>query len=94
MPPERVEIGGNTLTRGFGFETVDDSADENGPGGHPWTHVAPGFGYPTGWQHPATIWGETRSLGMGVYVAEGPTPVTPGTWGRIKALYGGAAVAP
>ena len=62
-------------------------ADLNGPGGHPWTCIAPGIGYATGWQDPSIIWGPTRSMGCGVYF-EQTTPVGTQTWGTIKALFG------
>ncbi len=63
------------------------AADENGPGGHPWTNIAPGLGYPTGWHHPGLLWGATQALGLGAYFVESTTPVTSTTWGRIKSLY-------
>ncbi len=69
------------------------AADENGPGGHPWTCIASGIGYPTGWQHPSVVWGQTQSWGLGVYLAGAPTPAEPHTWGLIKALYAPAPVA-
>jgi len=62
-------------------------ADENGPGGHPWTNIAPGIGYPTGWHNPRVVWGLTRSLGLGLYFVAAITPVEPYTWGHIKSLY-------
>ncbi len=64
-------------------------ADLDGFGGLPRTNVAPGIGYPTGWQDPSVIWGPTQALGIGAYVVEGPPPVPTEaqTWGRIKQLY-------
>jgi hypothetical protein len=62
------------------------AADENGPMGHPWTNIAPGIGYPSGWQDPAVVWGETRSMGCGVYFEQG-TPVESETWGSVKSLF-------
>jgi hypothetical protein len=62
-------------------------ADLNGMGGHPWTCIAPGIGYPSGWQDPSVVWGPTRSMGCGVYF-EQTTPVGTQTWGTIKALFG------
>jgi hypothetical protein len=41
------------------------AADLNGWGGTPRTNVAPGVGYPTGWNDPSSIWGRTASLGIG-----------------------------
>ena len=63
------------------------ASDENGPGGHPWTNIAPGIGYPTGWNHPNVVWPDCQSLGIGFYVLEAPSPVSVGTWGSIKALF-------
>jgi hypothetical protein len=62
------------------------AADENGPGGHPWTCIAPGIGYPSGWQDPAIVWPGARSMGCGIYFEQG-TPVENETWGSIKTLY-------
>jgi hypothetical protein len=62
------------------------AADENGPGGHPWTCIAPGIGYPSGWQNPSVVWPDARSMGCGVYI-EHATPVESPTWGAVKALF-------
>jgi hypothetical protein len=64
------------------------AADENGPGGHPWTCIAPGIGYPSGWQNPSVIepWAQVKALGCGVYFEQG-TPVESETWGALKALF-------
>jgi hypothetical protein len=62
------------------------AADLNGVQGHPWTCVAPGIGYPTGWNDPSIVWGPTRSMGCGVYFEQG-TPVESPTWGAVKALF-------
>lgn len=43
------------------------ATDEDGPSGYPWTNVAPGIGFPTGWQHAADIFGACQSFGFGVY---------------------------
>lgn len=43
------------------------AADLDGPGGYPWTYIAPGIGYPTGWNDPSIIWGQTQSLGLAAY---------------------------
>jgi len=72
-------------------------SDENGPPGCPWTCIAPGIGYPTGWRHPNVIWPECQSLGCGVWFSRDPAGVeelpehggasgSP-TWGSIKALF-------
>ena len=63
------------------------AADENGPGGHPWTCIAPGIGYPTGWQHPSVVWPDARSIGCGLWFDQGVTPAASETWGAVKALF-------
>ena len=60
--------------------------DLDGPPGWPWTKVAPGIGFPTGWQHPNIFWDHTQSLTIGAYFAEGGTPIESMSWGRIRAL--------
>jgi hypothetical protein len=62
------------------------AADENGPRGHPWTRIAPGQGFPSGWQDPAVVWPGAKSMGCGVYF-EQATPVESVTWGAIKDLF-------
>ena len=62
------------------------AADEDGPGGHPWTNIAPGIGYPTGWQPANTIWRDCQSLGIGIHQILF-SPIESSTWGEIKALY-------
>jgi hypothetical protein len=62
--------------------------DENGFGGHPWTNIAPGLGYPTGWQNPAVVWDICHSLGIGIHAEEGIiSPVQSATWGALKKLF-------
>ena len=61
--------------------------DQDGFGGYPWTNIAPGSGYPTGWQTPALVWGTVQSLGFGVYFGTGCSPVEEATWGEVKALF-------
>jgi hypothetical protein len=64
------------------------AADLNGFGGNPWTNIAPGIGYPTGWNDPSIVWGPTQSMGIGVYWGDCYTsPVETRTWGSIKALF-------
>jgi hypothetical protein len=75
------------------------AADLNGPGGHPWTNIAPGIGYPSGWNDPSIVWGPTQAMGMGVAWHEGgpgwicnpwtppPIPARSSTWGSIKHLF-------
>ena len=70
------------------------AADLNGPGpGCPFTDVAPGVGYPTGWINSSVIFGYTHALGIGVEVHQlNPldVPSHPGgedvSWGKIKEL--------
>jgi hypothetical protein len=73
-------------------------ADRDGPGGHPWTCIAPGLEWPSGWQDPSIVWGPTQSMGIGVYftprdpsgVDESDDPRQPPespTWGSIKTLF-------
>ena len=62
------------------------AADVDGPQGHPWACIAPGIGYPTGWQDPAIVWGPTSAMGCGVYFEQG-TPAESETWGAVKALF-------
>lgn len=62
-------------------------ADESGDRGNPWTCIAPGIGYPSGWQHPRVIYPNCVSMGIGVTVTEAPSPARSETWGAIKALF-------
>lgn len=62
-------------------------ADESGSGGYPWTCIAPGIGYPSGWQHPNVVLPDCVSMGIGVTATEDPSPVENDTWGEIKSLY-------
>jgi hypothetical protein len=70
-----------------GYASFFCGADLNGPTGHPWTCIAPGIEYPSGWQDPSIVWGPTRSMGCGVYFESNPTAVESTTWGAIKALF-------
>ena len=47
------------------------AADLDGFGGHPWTNIAPGIGYPTGWNDPSIVWGPTQSMGCGAFIDYG-----------------------
>jgi hypothetical protein len=62
-------------------------ADQDGPAGHPWTHVAQGTGFPPGWQNPSPIFGPTQSMGIGVHFTGGSTPADAVTWGEMKRLF-------
>jgi len=67
------------------------AADENGfGGGLPRTNIAPGIGFPTGWNNPNVVstFAGCQDLGIGTYeVACGGTPTEAKTWGAIKSLY-------
>jgi hypothetical protein len=64
------------------------AADQNGFGGCPMTNIAPGIGYPTGWNNASIVWGATQALGIGAWVGTPPpNPVKDATWGSIKHLY-------
>ncbi len=71
------------------------AADRDGPGGYPWVNIAPGIGFPTGWNHPEVLWPPpVAALGIGaslvvkdLSVEESDPAAHPPTWGRIKALY-------
>ncbi len=63
------------------------AADVDGFAGNPWTYIAPGIGYPTGWSDPSAIWGATQSMGIGAWFGEGGSPVEAQTWGSIKGLF-------
>jgi hypothetical protein len=63
-------------------------ADLDGFGGCPFTHIAPGIGFPTGWTNVSVVWGPTQALGIGCEVNPcEPTPTIETTWGAIKNLY-------
>jgi len=62
-------------------------ADANGPGGFSWTCIAPGIGFPTGWQPVTLVWPDCVSLGLAVTITDVPSPVESQTWGSIKALF-------
>ncbi len=62
-------------------------ADENGPGGHPWTCIMPGIGYPTGWNNPSVVFGQCQSLVIGAHFQEAGSPAEAPTWGALKNLF-------
>jgi hypothetical protein len=62
------------------------AADTNGFGGCPYTNIAPGIGYPTGWNNVSVVWGPTQAIGIGCWIG-GPVPTRDTTWGQIKNLY-------
>lgn len=66
------------------------TADMSEPGGCPLTNIAPGVGYPTGWQNVSIVWGPHTALGIGAEVVPcGATAVRRSTWGAVKAALGG-----
>jgi hypothetical protein len=81
------------FTTGYWGNWVEDycgyfcGADLDGFGGIPWTCIAPGIGFPTGWNNPSDIWGPTQDMGLGGYFGQGGTPAEAETWGSIKALF-------
>ncbi len=92
----RIEVGcaiGGEIAVGYWTDssshycTIYCAADENGGGGHPWTCIAPGIGYPDGWQHPNVVYPNCVSMGIGVTVTDNPSPVEGQTWGAVKALF-------
>lgn len=62
--------------------------DQNGVGGAPRTNIAPGIGYPTGWNNPSVAGYALQAFGLGPWVnTVGPIPVQDSSWGQIKNLY-------
>lgn len=63
------------------------AVDQDGPGGCPWTNIAEGIGYdPAGWQDPSLVWGDIRSLGIGV-TTQNTTATGSTSWSAINSLY-------
>lgn len=62
-------------------------ADLDGFGGCPFTNIAPGIGYPTGWNNASVVWGPVQAIGIGAEVVPCGVPVIESTWGQIKNLY-------
>ncbi len=46
-------------------------ADLDGPGGFPMTKIAPGLGFPTGWQNVSVAWGPTQAIAIGAELIGG-----------------------
>lgn len=64
------------------------AADLDGFRGLPYTNIAPGIGYPTGWNHVSIVWGPTVAIGIGAEITYcGSTPIIDTTWGKIKTLF-------
>jgi hypothetical protein len=67
-----------------GYFTTNDT---NGFGGCPYTNIAPGIGYPTGWHNVSIVWGPIQAIGIGAWVQEEPVPARESSWGRVKGIY-------
>lgn len=62
--------------------------DLDGPGGCPMTNIAPGLGYPSGWQNVSVAFGPTQAIGIGALVNPcPPTPARDTSWGAVKSIY-------
>ncbi|MEZ4650690.1 MAG: hypothetical protein R3E97_18275 [Candidatus Eisenbacteria bacterium] len=72
MPTENT-CGGFWVGYWADFSQTDPgfyvAADLDGPGGVPYTNIAPGIGYPTGWNNVSVVWGPTQSLGIGAWLS-------------------------
>jgi len=73
----------NFANQGCGYFVA---ADLNGFGGCPMTNIAPGIGYPTGWNNVSVVWGATQAIGIGSWIGV-PVPTKETTWGQVKHLY-------
>jgi hypothetical protein len=71
------------------------AADEAGESfGCPFTNIAPGCGYPTGWHNCNVVWADAQALGIG-YHGHAPVAGTQASaargqiasWGKVKSLY-------
>lgn len=86
-------IGDREFTIGYWADFSDQTpqwyicSDVNGFFGYPWTCIAPGIGYPTGWNHVNVVFDYCISLFIGGYFSESPSPVESRTWGDVKALF-------
>lgn len=67
-----ASCAGNPVWVGFWGDWPDAAnpwliaADLDGPAGEPKTNIAPGNGFPQGWNDVEAVWGPTQSLGIGV----------------------------
>jgi hypothetical protein len=61
------------------------AADCQFSNGCPMTNIAPGVGYPTGWNSVSLVWGPTQAIGIGVWKLDEGTPTAETSWGRVKA---------
>ncbi|MCC7143280.1 MAG: hypothetical protein IT349_14370 [Candidatus Eisenbacteria bacterium] len=77
----RDEIGG--AAGWFSAIDVDGAAS-----GCAKTCIAPGIGYPAGWQDASIVWGPMSAIGIGARVRPcDPVAVEQKSWGGVKALY-------
>ena len=89
--PVNLPVAGDCTVGGWGSWEGERNAyywavDKDGAAGSPWVHVALGIGFPEGWQNPSVIWGEVRSMGIGLhFTPDVPVAGAPTSWGRIKA---------
>jgi hypothetical protein len=67
-----------------GYMTTNDF---DGVSGCPYTNIAPGLGYPTGWHDVAYVWGPMRAIGIGAWVRDETVPTRESSWGRVKRVY-------
>ena len=66
------------------------AADLDGLGGCPMNNIAPGIGFPTGWNSVTVVWGPTQAIGIGCETVPcGPVPARESSWGGVKGLYRG-----
>ncbi|MBK8233318.1 MAG: hypothetical protein IPK72_22785 [Candidatus Eisenbacteria bacterium] len=64
------------------------AVDLTGEPGHAMTKVAPGQGFPEGWQPVNDVFGPTHALGISIKLADcSPVPVESMSWGKVKSLY-------
>jgi len=80
--------------RGVASWWVGADVEGEGEAGRPFNNIAPGLGYPTGWQSVDVVFGPTRSIGIGILAHTLLPSAAPeegrqalGSWGRIKGLY-------
>jgi hypothetical protein len=90
LPIDNVPVAG-TFWVGYWTDASDSvcpyliTASCHGVGSCPFTNIAPGMGYPTGWHDVSLVWGSTQSIGIGVWRLDEGTPINQTSWGRVKA---------
>ncbi len=66
------------------------AADLDGPARPSMTKVAPGLGYPSGWQDVSVVW-QAATLGIGLELRDCPVdPTVEASWGDLKRQFRGA----